>query len=120
MLWPPAFGRAEWEFGVITGFFDGLPVATMGTTLVVLGITSKPGRVRGLTYLIPALIWIVVVGLAILYLLDVAVALKATPTAMKTVAYRSILKTGLFTLTYVGYYAWLTFLVRRRGRVQAR
>jgi hypothetical protein len=114
LWWPFGFGQPEWEFGIITGFLDGLPVATVGVSLVAIGAVARRWRRLTLGTAVFALVVVaVLVAVSVLYLLDVPLALKAAPPEMRSVLYRSLLKSGAFAVTYMAYYAWLTWFAWR-------
>lgn len=115
VVWPPQFGNSRWEFGIITAIVDGLPVATTGTTLAALGALGRSWRGVSTALAVgAALVALTLVVLALLYLLDVPVALGATPPNMKSVLYRTLLKTCAFFATYILFYVWLAWFTWRR------
>jgi len=117
LWWPPKFGDTQWEFVIITNFFDALPVATVGTSLLLLGVMAKaPRRLTNVATAVLALLVALLIALAIVYLLDVPLALKGTPVAAKSVIRRSVLKTAVFAVTYTAYYAWLGWFLWGKTR----
>lgn len=114
LWWPPQFGNPQWEFVIITNFLDALPVATMGVTLVALGAVARSWRGLVITTAVAAaLLAAVIVALTIIYVLDLPLAVQSTPAAMKSVIYRTMLKSGAFAATYMAFYGWLAWFAWR-------
>ena len=105
--YPPAFGRAEWEFATVAQTFSGLPLVTMGW-IGLLG--SGLARGKRWTLLVVAVtlsggVLYILVGLG-LFLTVVPVALGAAQGLALTGIKKAILKTVVLGLVFgVGYAA---------------
>lgn len=129
--WPLRFGDAEWEFGVISGTFDALPQPTLGLILLALAARAMPERRRfsRLLAVVSAIVTIKLVGLLIIFALDIPVAFAAISTAtQRAVASgapvnplvgsglnRGIAKVLLFGAAYVAAFLGLTIVLGRTG-----
>lgn len=80
LLWVPfRFGVAEWEFGTVSRFLDGLPVLTVGLAiLLVSGALNARAWLLWVTGIVSVLVWVAVLVGTVVYALDIPLALKAT------------------------------------------
>lgn len=113
LLWvPPRFGVAEWEFGTVSRFFEGLPAFTVGFVLIlIVGLLDDRRPLLWLVGVLGAVVWAVAVAGVVLFALTVPLALRAVPQGDAMLA----LKKGVAkTLFSAGVYlvAYLVFAVR--------
>ena len=74
---PPRFGNIEWEFATIVSTIAGLPLITLGIAGLAGSAVARGIRWQLITIGLIAVIWgIVILGLLLVFLLDVPVALK--------------------------------------------
>lgn len=122
MAWYPLqFGSLEWEFGTISRTFDGLPLGTVGLLGIVAGLAAG-GRRRGMLVMsaILAVITLVLIGLAGLYLLDAAPAWAASAPPVRETLKVAFIRTPIFIVTYVVLYSWMTWFTWRQWRRTAK
>lgn len=121
LLWiPMEVGRPDWEFGAISAHFDGMALGTVGLTLMMAASLARGRRrVARVLAVLSTLIGIGLVGLFLIYVLDVPIALGATAGRMRSVMVKSITRTSLFALLYIWLYLWLGWHVWRAARAQA-
>lgn len=75
LLFPAKFGDLEWEFGTVSALFNGLPVPTMGATLILAGGVGLDRLGAVMWVLLWSVIMsVVLLGGLILYLLNVPLA----------------------------------------------
>lgn len=117
LLWHPLqFGNAEWEFGTISAHFDGMPLGTIGLATVAIGLMGLGWRRT--TRFLSVLILAVTAGLlaiAVIYGLDVPLALKGTQPQLHSAVTKAVIKTTAYVVTYVGFYLWLAITCWRRS-----
>lgn len=99
---PLALGQPEWEFGTITASLNGLPLPVLGLVLV-LGANVAAGRtwmVR-VVAVVMLLLALVVLAVAVLYMLNVPLALRAVtdPLARQGVL-KAMVKTVVQVIAY--------------------
>lgn len=118
LLWyPPNLGNPEWEFGTISSQFDSMPLATIGLALVAVGAMGKGWqRVAQAAAVLSALVAVFLLGIYMIYLLDVPLALKAVAPALGPTIKKAIAKASVYAVTYVAFYSWLAQYVWRRSR----
>ena len=118
LLWVPfEGGRPDWEFGAISAHFDGMALGTVGLTLLMAASLARGRRrVASVLAVVSGLIGVGLIGLLLIYLLDVPIALNATAGRMRTVMVKSIGRTSGFALLYIWLYAWLSWHVWRAAR----
>ena len=128
---PLQFGQNEWEFGTIAQTFDALPLPTLAMLLLATGLRARGGSRRWTRALAAAcgLVVLVLVGLLLIFALDVPVAWKAmahptTGMAAPTLQViagikRGIVKVLLFGVGYLAAYATLAVSLWRSGRTRA-
>ena len=112
LWWPPNFGAPEWEFGTVTQSLNGLPILLLGLGLTIVAAEEVDRGWWGLVGLAVAvglLLW-VLVG-AVLWSLNVSLALETAPGAMATTVTKAVAKTAI---QFVVYIAALAFLIGRR------
>lgn len=107
LVWLPFKPRSpEWEFGATSGFFDALPLGTIG--LVTLCFATNVGGHAKTARLLSIVFWLIAVtliGVAILFVSGLPLALNAVQDpAMKEILKLSIVKTLLFAGVYVSLY----------------
>jgi hypothetical protein len=128
-FWPPRFGTAEWEFAIIAQTFNALPLPTLGTALLALGMRARGGaavwaRTLAVIMALVAVGCLVALGI---FMLDVPVALRAIPprapgpgaqaaAVMAAGIKRSIGKVFLFASAYAAAYAVMSVVLWRASR----
>ena len=119
LLWYPLhLGDPEWEFGTISACLDGMPLGTIGLGLLAAGAIGCGWRWP--TRAIAVASGLVTVGtftIAVIYLLDVPVALRGTAPPVRTAIEKAMLKAGVFSMTYLLFYTWLAWFLWRRTRL---
>lgn len=129
--WPLRFGDAEWEFGVISGSLDALPQPTLGLILLALAARAMPERrlFARLLAAAAAVVTIALVGLVIVFALDIPVAFNAVANAARQAAAsgaavnpvvgsglkRGIAKVLVFGAGYVAAFLGLAVVLGRAG-----
>jgi len=118
LVWiPPSFGSPEWEFGTVTQSFNGLPILLLGIGLLTVAAEQVERRWWGLVALgfsSVLLLWILV-G-AIVWALNVPVALEAAPSEISGTIRESMVKTAVQAVAYstaLAYVIGRTWLLRR-------
>lgn len=113
LLWfPVRFGNAEWEFATVSATLESLPLAAFGFGLLAAGAIVRKGK-ASLYFLatIFILLTLLVLGSTGLFALDIPLAYKAAPEALKGQLRQHFLKTAVLALSYLflfGYLAWMT------------
>jgi len=122
MLFFPARPSAvDWEFGTISGVFEGLPLVTIGVGLMAAGAIARAGRGWLMTMAVVQLILaLVLMVLLVVFVLDIPVVLGAVDPQMKFTAKQSIVKSGLMAVVYVLTYLTLGIWAARRVRAASR
>lgn len=107
IAWTPMrFGSAEWEFGTIASSFSGLPLVTMGFAGLLGSAMARGIRWQILIVASVILLFALLIGAAaILFLLDVPVAIQAVGGGVARLGIdKAIAKTGMLgTLFFVAY-----------------
>ena len=120
LAWIPLhLGNAEWEFGTISRSLDSLPLPLLGISLVLASGVARGSRgwVRtGVVILGLLAVWVVVS--AILYALDIPLALRAVQQQPQVLAglHKSITRTVLQAVLYAGAASVLTWQGWKRLR----
>jgi hypothetical protein len=103
LLWYPLrIGMPDWEFATISGMFDALPLATIGTLLVVAWLLvegNRPGRL-----LVGSALLVVVFGLCaafVLFALSFLTGLGAVDGDTQWLLVRAGIKTSVAAFAYV-------------------
>lgn len=117
--YPPRWGSLEWELGTVSSTFDALPLGTLGLAILAAGLIARAWlrTSRALS----VLMWLIVVallGLMLLFVLDVAPALRAVNPALRGALKKSMLKTAFIAVLYLSTYvvmAWWLWRVSRVG-----
>ena len=119
LLWFPLhFVSPEWRFGTISGHFDGMPLGTLGLTILAVGLLGKGWRIPALVMVtLLALVALDLLVISIIYLRDAPVALQSTPSEMQSVLKKAMLKAGVFAVTYTCFYAWLAWFLWQKTKV---
>ena len=118
LLWiPPHFGRAEWEFGTISRHFDGLALGTVGLVFLSIGVVRNGWGLgmRGLA-LACLTVTLALIAISVIYLLDVPIALQGAAPQVHPILKKAMLKCGVFAMTYIGLYGWMTAYLWRAAR----
>ncbi len=119
LLWYPLnFGNPEWEFGTISAHYDGLPLGTIGLATSAVAVMGLGWRLatRVLSGLF-ALITLGLVGIFVIYLLDVPVALGGVAPAIVPIIKKAIAKAVVFATVYMAFYGWLSVYLWRKTRL---
>jgi hypothetical protein len=126
--YPPRFGDAEWEFGIIAQTFDAMPLPTLGLVLLALGIRARGGSVGWSRSLAVAAAMCALLCLAalVLFALDIPLALRAMARAaaqanqqsavMASGLKRVMAKVILFAACYGLAFGWLAVTLWRVPR----
>lgn len=117
LLWYPArWASIEWEFGTISSTFDALPLATIGLCTVAMAAVARgyrwSARIAALALLVVCL---ALVAMAVVFWLDVPLALRAVAAPLKPALKRAIVKTGSISACYIALYAVFGVWVLRRS-----
>jgi hypothetical protein len=116
---PPRFGVVEWEFGTISSTLDSLPVAAMGTTLIVAsGLHLGSGALRWLGVVASAGFTLLLLVMAIFYALaaPVAVGNALSQNVPAATIYGAVLKGSALELAYLIFFALCTWWTVRSQR----
>lgn len=118
LIWFPLdFGNPQWEFGNISASIDALPLGTLGLGLIAASVVARGGRwtprVLGVLFALGSLL---LLGLLVIYLLDVPLALRSVQPQMRSVLRLAMMKTVVSALVYAVLYGGLAFLTLRRAR----
>jgi hypothetical protein len=119
LLWyPPNFGNPEWEFGTVAAHLDGMPLGTVGITLMIAAGIARGWRQRIRVLQACCLLvtlWLLVIGA--LYILNLPLVLQtAREQSVSLGLGKAALKAGTFGVTYTVLYAWLTWFLWRSTR----
>ena len=128
LYYPPFFGNNEWEFGVVAQTFDALPTSTVAMLLLAVGLRARGGRPipTRLFGVLCGVIMLVIVGLLVIFLLDVPIAWKAItrvpPGGQRNLMAiaglkRGIAKVGAYGVGYAACYAVMAVMMWRAGRL---
>lgn len=107
--YPMNFGNPEWEFGTVSAALDGLPVLTMGLALLLGSGATRGERwlVRTMA-LVFAVLAVVILMAAVLYVTNVPIALKAvTQPVIRTGLKKAIAKAAGQSVLYPLAYLWI-------------
>jgi hypothetical protein len=119
LLYPAFFGNAQWEFGTVTNFLNGLPATTIGLAMVAASALARD-RVRSarLSAMIMGLFALLVIVGSVLYLTVVPIALReSSPNALVLLGIKkSIVKTTVQALVYPVVLIAMAVVVWRRAR----
>ena len=118
LLWYPLnFGNPQWEFGTISGHFDGMPLGTLGISILTVGAYGKGWhRTTRVFAVIVAVIAVLLFAISVIYLLDVPVALRGTAPEMGGLLKKAMFKTGVFAAVYICFYSWLAWFLWRKTK----
>lgn len=119
LLWYPLqFGDPQWEFATVSGTFEGMPLGTIGITMMLVGLIKLGwNRVVLLLCATCIVIALAVLAMSVVYLLDVPVALRSAPPVAMRMLKKSMAKTGLCAIGYTALYSWLAWSTWRMTRV---
>jgi len=122
LVWiPPNFGSPEWEFGTVTQSFNGLPILLLGLGLLTVASEQAVRRwwgALGVVGSVVLLVW-VLVG-AVLWALNVSLALETVPAELALDIQRAVVKTLVQAIAYtlgLSYLVWRAWATARRGSV---
>lgn len=107
LVWLPFNPRSpEWEFGATSGFFDAMPLGTIGLVCLTfaahIGGHAKTARVLSIVFWMVALL---LIGVATVFISGLPLAMNAVQDpAMREILKLSILKTLMFAGVYVSLY----------------
>ena len=115
----PRWASLEWEFGAVTGFFDGQTAIAIGIALMSAAAAANGWLgTRRVLMIIALLMAIVVAVLAVVLALDIPAALKAArEAALKRSIKMAALKYGIYGVTYFVLYLALGVWTWRRMKV---
>jgi hypothetical protein len=114
--YPIGIGNPEWEFGTVSGTLNSLPLLTVGLVLVLAGAheSGQVWKVRLVSVLFAALA-LLVIGSAILYVMDVPLALRSAPNALvKQGLVKAIIKAFGLIVVYSVVFTWIAVSSWRR------
>jgi hypothetical protein len=118
LLWYPLrVGRPDWEFATVSGTFDALPLATIGTLLVVAWLHAAGPR--GLRVLAGSALFLVVLGLVgafVLFGLSFATGLGSVEADTQWILVRAGIKTAVSAFAYVTLYILMALSLIRAPR----
>jgi len=111
LAWFPLdFGTREWEFGTVTGSFDGLPIVILGVGALLAASVQIGRRWWTVTSAVVAgVLLLAVVAAVVLWLTNVPLALQAVPAEAATGLKKALVKTMVQGVTYplvLAYLAW--------------
>jgi len=120
LLWFPLnLGNPEWEFGTVTQSFNGLPILLLGVGLLTVASQAADRRWWGLVGLgASALLLLWVLGGAVIWALNVSLALETVPDELALGVRRAVLKTAVQAVTYstaLGYLGWKSWKAASSG-----
>lgn len=127
--YPPRFGEAEWEFGIIAQTFDAMPLPTLGLVLLALGIRARGGSIgwsRAMAVVL-AVVGLLCLAALVLFALDMPLALKAMQRAaaqarnpqaalISSGLKRGMAKAIVFAVCYSLAYGWMVVVMWRVPR----
>jgi hypothetical protein len=119
--YPPDFGSSEWKFGTVTATLNSFPLLSLGLILMTVGglARGRVGLVRAMLVVL-ALMVVVVIGCAALYLPQVGTALASvTDPTVKMGLKRAITKTSVQLVVYAGVLGWIALMALKRIRSTA-
>ena len=113
LLWVPLHvSGPEWAFGTISGHFDGMPLGTLGITILAVGAYGKGWhRTTKVLAVLVAVITVALLAISLRYLLDVPLVLRGTAPEMSHIVKKAVFKTGVFAVTYICFYSWLAWFL---------
>lgn len=118
LLWYPVrIGRPEWEFATVSASFDALPLATIGTLLIVARLHAEGTRFS--RRLIGAGLIVVVLGLCAafgLFTLSLATGLGSVDGETRWILVRAGIKTSVAACAYVLLYTFMALALFRAVR----
>ena len=119
LAWIPLrIGDPEWEFGTISATLNNMPVPSMGLALILSHAAAQGNK----TELAAVALWcvivvLVLVGAAVLYALDVPMALRAVQGDVPRRALRAaMIKAGAAFVVYLAFHLWSIFYSVRTFR----
>lgn len=117
LFYPPHWASLDWEFGTIGATIEGLPLLTVGLGLMAMSSVARgrTGWMRLLSIIL-LLLALFVIGILVIFALDIPVALRAVQPAGRETLNKSIVKTALMGSLYVVMYAALGVWTWRRIR----
>jgi hypothetical protein len=118
LLWYPLrIGRPDWEFATVSGSFDALPLATIGTVLIVAWLHAGAER---LTRRIVAGLLVVTVlamcGALVLFGLSFATGFGTVEAETRWILVRAGAKTSIAAVAYIVLYIVMVRSLMRASR----
>lgn len=117
LLWLPfSFGDAEWEFATIGAHVIGMPLPTVGLTLIAAASVATASK-RWITMLsvVAALIVLASCGVGVVYGFAAQVAVSVNPPGVLPLIREAVAKTAVLLTLQTLYFGWLAYhLVRAR------
>lgn len=123
---PLRVGAPEWEFGIATATMENLPLTMVGLSLILAAgvvLENKKSVVAVAVFML--LLLMVVVGLSLLFALNVPLALRAvTAEPARTTLLKSMAKTSVQAVVYMIFFGLVGIRTLRHGlgkmRIEAR
>ena len=115
--YPTSFGSPEWKFATVTTTLSFFPLFSLGLVLLT-GSAMGRGRkwlMRTMAILL-AVVVVVLLGCAVLYLPQISVALATVQPTLKLGVERAILKTVVQLIMYIVVLAWIGWLAWKQYR----
>lgn len=119
--YPPDLGSSEWKFGTVTATLNSFPLVSLGLILLtVSGLARGRTLVSRTMLVVLALVVVVIIGCAALYLPQVGNALgSATDPTIKMGLKRAVTKTSIQLVMYPVLLGWITVMAWKRLRSSA-
>lgn len=114
--YPLGIGNPEWEFGTVSATLNSLPLATVGLVLALASALENGQviRARAISGLFVALV-VLVVASAILYAMDIPLALKAVQNPLAHAGLvKAIIKALGLIVVYTVVFSWIAVMSWRR------
>lgn len=118
--WPGMFGNAEWEFGSVSASLNGLPLPSLGLTLVLASGVARGDRVTIVAATSGFVVLTILLAAAgFLYVTVVPLALRdVTNEAVRTGLMKSIVKALALLLLYPTLYVCVAVSGWRAARAR--
>jgi hypothetical protein len=116
--YPPNFGDMEWKFATVTTTLNSFPLFTMGLILMTVSGLARGRRwIIGTMIVVLALVVLLVIGCAVLYLPQISSAMTAvTEPTIKMGLKRAIAKTVVQLVLYPVVLSWIAVLALKHRR----
>lgn len=118
LLWLPlSFGDTEWEFATIGAHVIGMPLPTVGLTLMAAAAVATASRKwTSALSVASVLIVLTLACLAVLYGFAAQVAMSVNPPQVLPLIREAVVKTAVFLTVYALYFGWLGYYLFRMTR----